>query len=99
MGLQYHLYAGDTQIYMSCLPNNTDVVYSLKRIEMCIQEINPWMPANILKLNVDKTKLPLIGTPGQCLKFSNAILNVVDNSIGLCEKKTTWGSFLTSIPI
>jgi len=40
MSLQYHLCADDTQICMSCVPNNTNVVYSLKRIEMCIQVVN-----------------------------------------------------------
>ena len=76
---------------MSCVPNNTDVVYSLKRIEMYIQAVNSWMSANRLKLNGDKTKLLLTGTPRQCLKASNAIINVADNSIRLCEKEKILG--------
>ena len=99
MGLQYHLYVDDTQIYMSCVPNNTDVVYSLKRIEMCIQVVNSWISANSLKLNADKTKLLLIGTPRQYLKVSNVILNLADNNIGLCEGEKTRESFLTNISI
>ena len=49
------------------------------------------MLANSLKLNGDKTKLLLIGTPRQCLKVSNVILNVADKSIGLCEKEKVLG--------
>ena len=52
---------------------------------------NLWMSANSLKLNDDKTKLQLIGTPPQRLKVSNAMLNVADNSIGLCEKVNNLG--------
>ena len=78
-------------IYVSCVSNNTDVVYSLKRIEMCIQEVNSWMSANSLKLNGNKTKLLLIETPRQCLKVSNAILNVAYSSIGLCEREKKLG--------
>ena len=58
---------------------------------MCKQEVNLWMSANSLKPNGDKTNLQFIGTPQQCLKVSNAIFNVADNSIGLCEKGKNLG--------
>ena len=55
---------------MSFTPNSSGVANSLERIEQFIQEVSSWMSANRLKLNGDKTKMLVVGTPQQCLKVS-----------------------------
>ena len=56
--LLYHLYADDTQLYISF---NTDCCADLDeaklRVERCVKEIDLWMCKNLLKLNQDKTEL------------------------------------------
>ncbi|CAB3979672.1 Hypothetical predicted protein [Paramuricea clavata] len=56
--LKYHLFADDTQIYISF--NTTDVATSKQRVEDCVAEICHWMNSNELKLNHDKTEIMLI---------------------------------------
>ena len=45
--LNYHIYADDTQIYLSF--NITDSLHAIKRIEQCIIEIRSWMVSHKLK--------------------------------------------------
>ena len=65
--LLYHLYADDTQLYISF---NTDCCADLDeaklRVERCVEEIDLWMCKNLLKLNQDKTELVVISS-----KFRN----------------------------
>ena len=54
----YHLYADDTQLYISF--NNdccADLDEAKLRVERCVEEIDLWMCKNLLKLNQDKTEL------------------------------------------
>ena len=63
----HHLYADDTQIYLS-LPK-TDPEMSLSLVPQCLQDVSDWMIASKLKLNPDKTEFILIGTKAQRDKF------------------------------
>ena len=55
--LTYHLYADDTQLYVSFKLGSDDLLSSAKYgIKICVQEINNWMILNGLKLNIVRTK-------------------------------------------
>ena len=59
--VEFHLYAGDTQIYATFTYNNSDEMEETKRvIELCLLDLRNWMTINKLKLNADKTELAVL---------------------------------------
>ena len=60
-GIDFHLYADDTQLYTAfSFENDVELSVAIDRIERCLVEIFNWMAANKLKFNTDKT---LLGSP------------------------------------
>ena len=63
----HHLYADDTQLYISFSTDNADS--SLHRLQQCLTSVQSWMTINKLKLNPDKTEFLLIGHEHQRRKY------------------------------
>lgn len=67
--INYHLYADDTQLYLTFDGgNNISYTEALDRLNLCISDIKTWMCKNKLKLNSDKTEAIFIGTWQQLKK-------------------------------
>jgi hypothetical protein len=80
-GVLIHLYADDTQLYISFdLTSAESTVIAVQQIEDCIQDIRNWMVQNKLKLNDDKTELIIITPSRQSHKCTIKRLQV-----GNCE--------------
>ena len=57
-GCKIHMYADDTQVYLSFSKGNSQS--SLEQLEHCISEVRKWMKDNFLKLNDDTTDFFLL---------------------------------------
>lgn len=70
-GLSFHIYADDTQLYISFKPSVVDnEIHALANIQECIVDIKLWMLKNKLKLNDEKTEFMVIGYRTQTAKVS-----------------------------
>ena len=57
--INHHLYAEDTQIYMS--PSVSTAKESLEKLQHCLMGVSAWMTGSKLKLNPSKTEFLLLG--------------------------------------
>ena len=67
--MSYHMYADDTQLYLSIEPNNINVL--VKNIEACVKDVKDWMFINKLKLNQDKTEIILCNPKNYDISVNN----------------------------
>ena len=67
--INHHLYADDTQIYMSLSVSNAKE--SLEKLQHCLMGVSAWMTGSKLKLNPSKTEFLLIGIKLPREKFLN----------------------------
>ena len=77
--IKYHLYADDTQLYISFTPSNS--TSSLEKLSNTFSDILSWMNSNKLLLNPSKTEFLLIGIKQQRLKFSQLTTLSLGNDI------------------
>ena len=76
--MPFHMYADDTQLYISIEPDNIDVLVS--NLELCLNDIRNWMLINKLKLNEEKTEIILCNPKKfdihiSSLKFGDEVVN------------------------
>ena len=75
--LNHHLYADDTQLYLSFSP--LAFTHNISILQQAISKVSSWMSANLLALNQSKTEFLLFGLPKQLSKISNPVLNIDSN--------------------
>ena len=92
-GLSVHLYADDTQLYISFSSDEADVIVA--RVECCLAEIKVWLVAHKLKLKDDKTVIMEIRSPRSVSALGDLHIMVGQEKITLTEATMNLGVFLT----
>ena len=80
----FHCYADDIQLYAAFdhkIPGDCEL-QAMKRITLCIFDINRWMLRNKLQLNQDKTEFFVVANP----RVLNLVSNIKLNTDGITIK-------------
>ena len=93
--LNYHVYADDTQLYITFKSSQEPADSCITMLEKCIQEIRSWMRQNFLKLNDEKTEFLLIGLRQQLSKVSLPFITIGDSQITPSSQARNLGVYLT----
>ena len=96
-GINFHFYADDTQMYISCNPKIPGACQSaLTKLELCIIELSNWMTSYKLKLNHSKTEFFIAGTVQGLNKLPSIELKVGNNIIKASTSVRNLGIVLDS---
>jgi len=83
-GIGYHIYADDTQLYISFKCN--DPLAYLPKLNNCISDIRVWMIKNKLKINDSKTEFIVFRSPQAKQDLSGLSVSVGDSVIQQSSK-------------
>ena len=93
-GVNYHLYADDTQIYVSF--DATNSAHALSTLNVCINEIRSWMLSNDLMLNDSKTEFLVITSPYLSADLSPIHIDIGSSQVKRSEKARNLGVIFDS---
>ena len=81
-GLDFHFFADDTQLYLAFDANAVGSLSdALSTVLAAINDVKDWLRRNLLKFNISKTELSLIGSSQQLSKLSGPVTICMDNHV------------------
>ena len=78
-GIEIHLYADDTQLYITFPPEDSE--QAMEKLELCIEDIRQWIRPHYLKLNDTKTEFMMFRIPQDLEKETAWTVTVGDTEI------------------
>ncbi len=75
--VNHHLYADDTQLFISFSPHS--YLSSVEHLQSTIRGVSSWMSANQLSLNPAKTEFLVLGSQQQLAKLNHPLLVIEPN--------------------
>jgi hypothetical protein len=93
-GVEIHMYADDTQLYISFRLDDSD--NALEKIQNCINEIRKWMHENHLKLNDTKTEFLIIGNPRLTKQLNVSSIKIGDTDVTAACQAGNIGAIIDS---
>ena len=92
--VNYHLYADDTQLYLSF--DHSDSDNAVIQLENCITAIKSWMVSHKLKMNDSKTDVICIGSKLMLGKVNFSSINIVGTSLECKDQVKSLGVIVDS---
>lgn len=93
-GIKFHLYADDSQLYLSFPPPSSAT--AVAQMERCIAEVRAWLARNFLQLNDGKTELLMVGSSAQLTKAQISGVTIGDISALVVPSARNLGAVLDS---
>ena len=90
--IEFHLYADDTQVYISFPPDQESI--AMHKLEQCLSEVRAWMAKNYLKLNDEKTDFIVIGSKHNLSKVETSHVTIGNSSIPKSDFVKNIGAYL-----
>ena len=88
-GIGCHIYADDTQLYLSFKSDN--LLITLSKLTNCISDIRVWMIKNKIKINDSKTEFIVLRSPEAKQDLSGLSVSVCDSVIAQSSKVRNLG--------
>ena len=93
--ISHHLYADDTQIYITITPQNAST--AIPELQSCLESVQLWMDSSKLKLNPDKTEFIVFGSKVLRNQLSDFFpVNILGNLLSPSDKVRNLGVIFDS---
>ena len=92
-GVSLHLYADDTQLYLTFAPRSTvSAASAMEILTQTVDDLRSWMTSNYLKMNGEKTQFLIMTSPTLKTNAQLPALTVGDSTIEPCTSTRNLGA-------